>query len=170
MSIPSSASRTRTPARASGGSRSAVDTAAAGATASVSPSTRSAAATGPTGTATVNVLPTSAVVRTSMSPPSIRANCRLIVSPRPVPPNLRVVLTSAWTNGWNSLARSASVMPTPVSWTSNRTTAAVSDGPSQETRRVIPPLGVNLTAFPIRLIRICAAAAGRSGPTGAPAW
>jgi len=112
----------------------------------------------------VNVLPWSGTERTVMSPPSSRANCRLIVSPSPVPPNRRVVLTSACTNGWKSLPCSASVIPTPSSTTSNRTVASVGDGPSQPTRSVIDPAGVNLTALPIRLISTCRSRSGSVRP------
>ena len=38
-----------------------------------------------------------------MSPPIIWQNRRLMASPSPVPPYLRVVDASAWTNSWNSL-------------------------------------------------------------------
>ena len=44
--------------------------------------------------------------------------------PSPVPPYLRVVEESAWTNGSNSRCRWFGSIPTPVSLTSNRTVAA----------------------------------------------
>ena len=39
---------------------------------------------------------------TSIVPPSMVQKCLLMVSPRPVPPYLRVVDASAWVNAWNS--------------------------------------------------------------------
>ena len=54
-----------------------------------------------------------------MSPPSSFASRLLIVSPSPVPPNRRVVESSACVNGWNSLPICSGVMPMPVSMTSN---------------------------------------------------
>ncbi len=93
----------------------------------------------------------------------MRANCRLIVSPSPVPPNRRVVLTSAWTNGWNSLACSAAVMPTPVSTHVEPDAASVAR-PVAADRSVTDPWGVNLTALPIRLIRICRSRSGSVRP------
>ena len=54
---------------------------------------------------------------TVMSPPIIWQKRRLIASPRPVPPYLRVVEASAWTKSWNSLPICSGVMPMPVSVT-----------------------------------------------------
>ena len=62
--------------------------------------TMAASVSGPagavTGRSTVKVEPTSGVLVTVMSPPSIWQNLRLMASPRPVPPYLRVVEASAW--------------------------------------------------------------------------
>ena len=55
-----------------------------------------------------------------MPPPSRSASSLLSASPSPVPPYLRVVLASAWVNGWNSRATWSGVIPIPVSVTSNR--------------------------------------------------
>ena len=62
-----------------------------------------------------NVEPSPARLETETVPPIISQNRLLIASPRPVPPYLRVVETSACVNGWNSLAHCSGVMPIPVS-------------------------------------------------------
>ena len=54
-----------------------------------------------------------------MSPPSNWAKARLSASPRPVPPNLRVVVSSAWVKRWNRRPTCSGVMPMPVSRTAN---------------------------------------------------
>ena len=41
---------------------------------------------------------------TVTSPPIMRASCRVIARPRPVPPNCRAVVASAWVKVVNSLA------------------------------------------------------------------
>ena len=43
-----------------------------------------------------------------------------MVRPRPVPPNLRVMDSSAWVKGWKRRAICSAVMPMPVSVTSKR--------------------------------------------------
>ena len=73
----------------------------------------------------VNVEPSPGSLSTVMSPPIIRQKRRLIASPRPVPPYLRVVEESAWENSWNSLPICSGVMPIPVSVTAIMTTRAV---------------------------------------------
>ena len=54
-----------------------------------------------------------------MLPPIISTSRLQIVSPRPVPPYLRVVEPSACVNGWNIRAACSGVMPMPVSRTEN---------------------------------------------------
>ena len=66
-----------------------------------------------------NVLPTPASLSSQIWPPISSTSRRQIVSPRPVPPCLRVVDMSAWVNGWNSFAACSRVMPMPVSRTEN---------------------------------------------------
>ena len=56
-----------------------------------------------------------------MSPPIIRQKRRLIASPSPVPPYLRVVEASAWVKAWNSLPNCSGFIPMPVSLTRNVT-------------------------------------------------
>ena len=65
------------------------------------------------------MLPTPASLSAQMLPPIISTSRLLIESPRPVPPNLRVVDVSAWVNAWNSRAACSGVMPMPVSRTEN---------------------------------------------------
>ena len=55
------------------------------------------------GSGTVKVLPTPDALSTAMSPPMRRHSRRLMASPSPVPPYLRVVELSAWVNSWKSL-------------------------------------------------------------------
>ena len=49
--------------------------------------------------------------------PSLSASRLLITSPRPVPPNIRVVEVSAWVKGWNRRSSLSRGMPMPVSAT-----------------------------------------------------
>ena len=58
---------------------------------------------GPPSRRKLNVLPAPGLDSDRMSPPSRRASRLLIVRPKPVPPNRRVVESSACVNGWNSL-------------------------------------------------------------------
>ncbi len=44
-------------------------------------------------------------------------SCLQMDSPRPVPPNRRVVDESAWAKAWNSSPESSTAMPMPVSRT-----------------------------------------------------
>ncbi|MNP12821.1 hypothetical protein D3C76_1050730 [compost metagenome] len=65
-------------------------------------------------------LPWPRVLLTPASPP-IRVASRLVIaSPRPVPPYLRVVETSACSKAWNSFSHCSGLMPMPVSSTSKR--------------------------------------------------
>ena len=45
------------------------------------------------------------------------ASCLAMARPRPVPPNLRVVVASAWAKRWNSRSCASRLMPIPVSRT-----------------------------------------------------
>ena len=67
------------------------------------------------------VLPTPAWLSTQIRPPIISTSRLLIASPRPVPPNLRVVEASAWLNAWNRRAICSGVIPMPVSRTAKCT-------------------------------------------------
>ena len=50
----------------------------------------------------VKVEPLPGSLSTEISPPIMRHMWRLMASPRPLPPYLRVVEASAWVNAWNS--------------------------------------------------------------------
>ena len=63
----------------------------------------------------MKVEPSPGSLSTVMSPPIIWQKRRLIASPSPVPPYLRVVEASACVKAWNSLAICSGVMPMPVS-------------------------------------------------------
>jgi len=84
------------------------------------------------------------------SPPKRRANWREIAKPRPVPPNMRVVETSAWTKGSKIVARFSAGIPMPVSCTAMD---KVLD--STRARSSTAPSWVNLTALLTRLLTIC---------------
>ncbi len=97
-------------------------------------------------------LPSSEV--TTTSPPSRLQRRLVMASPRPVPPNLRVVEESAWVKAWNSLACCSGVMPMPESDTSK--TMLRPFGPSvRRTSRPTRPSLVNLQALLTRLSRDC---------------
>jgi hypothetical protein len=63
----------------------------------------------------VKVLPRPGVLCTVSSPPSRRVISRLIESPRPVPPYLRLVVPSACWNASKMMRCFSSGMPMPVS-------------------------------------------------------
>ena len=71
----------------------------------------------------MKVLPTSGVLCTAISPPSTRAYSRLMVSPSPVPPYLRVIDVSACWKASKILSSCSDGMPMPVSETANAITA-----------------------------------------------
>ena len=68
------------------------------------------------------MLPMPGVLRSRISPPSRFASSRLIASPRPVPPYLRLVPASACWNASKMIFCFSGGMPMPVSATSNATT------------------------------------------------
>ena len=99
-------------------------------------------------------MPTPGSLSSQMRPPISSTSRRQIVSPRPVPPCLRVVDMSACVNGWNSFADCSGVMPMPVSRTENLscTFSPVRSSSSMSSR--ISPRSVNFTALLTRLVRI----------------
>ena len=110
------------------------------------------------------MLPLSGALTTAISPPSRRAISRLIASPRPVPPYLRLVLPSACWNASKMIRCLAGGIPIPVSLTENTTTlgarlstSLVGSQPSvaRPARNVTLPRSVNLKAFESRFRRIC---------------
>ena len=114
----------------------------------------------------VNVLPLPGVLSTRISPPSSRAISRLIERPRPVPPNLRLVVPSAC---WNASKISCCLsfgMPMPVSLHLERDHAALARDRACGSRTaasasarwidsVTPPCSVNLNAFDSRFLSTC---------------
>src|SRR5205807_741005 len=81
-------------------------------------------------------------------PPSISASRLEITSPRPVPPNWRVVEASACANGRKSSETCSGLMPMPLSITSRRRRDS-DPGPSWSrlTTTSTPPTFVNLIAL-----------------------
>ena len=65
----------------------------------------------------MNVLPLRGALTRRISPPSSRVSSRLIASPRPVPPYLRLVLPSACWNASKMICCLSGEMPMPVSRT-----------------------------------------------------
>ena len=82
-------------------------------------------------------------------------SCRQIASPRPVPPNLRVVDESAWAKARNSRSWSPAAMPMPMSMTSKRSATRSAFSSSTETRMTTSPSEVNFTALEPRLSSTC---------------
>ena len=69
------------------------------------------------GNSMVKVDPLPGSLSTRMVPRIISQKCLVMVNPRPVPPNRRVVEPSAWLNAWNNLLICSAVIPMPVSVT-----------------------------------------------------
>jgi len=98
-----------------------------------------------------NVLPLPGMLSQPTSPP-IRSARRLVIArPRPVPPYLRVVLLSACSKSWNNLPMFSVAIPIPVSSTEKRTLSRSGFSSSNSALSTMPPLSVNLIAFPARL-------------------
>ena len=66
----------------------------------------------------------------------MRARRRLMASPSPVPPYLRVVEVSAWLNASNSLPCCSGAMPMPVSRTLTSRSAVLAGRESPAGRRL----------------------------------
>ena len=101
-----------------------------------------------------NVLPSPSTLLTLTLPPINSHSCFTIVSPRPVPPNWRVVEVSACVNELNNDVCWFLLIPIPVSITEHS-----KKDPSVESSTlaiiITSPFLVNLTALPIKLLRIC---------------
>ena len=104
-----------------------------------------------------NVLPFPGSLSTQSWPP-IRFTIRTaILSPRPVPPYLRVVEPSACRNGSKIRAWCSDAMPIPVSCTMKRSDAVSGASRSLSvTRSDTCPASVNFIALPMRFTRTCA--------------
>jgi hypothetical protein len=85
-----------------------------------------------------------------MLPPMSWASSRQMASPSPLPPKRRVVDSSAWVNGSKILPIVAASMPIPVSLTEISRLAGCTSALT-----ITSPWAVNLTALPIRFMRIC---------------
>ena len=103
------------------------------------------------GRRTVKVEPCPGALATVMSPPIIRQRRRLIASPSPVPPYLRVVEASAWVNASNSFPICSGVMPMPVSEIAMVTQSRPPSSGQRLTSTRIIPRSVNLLALLARL-------------------
>src|SRR6185436_2853911 len=114
----------------------------------------STASTTSIGSRTVKHDPRSGKLSTEISPPISRQKRDTIARPRPVPPYLRVVVTSAWLKGSKILADCSSVIPTPLSVTANTIDGCALARP-RATSTVMAPSRVNLMALLSRLSRIC---------------
>ncbi|MGY3648439.1 hypothetical protein ACVWW2_003730 [Bradyrhizobium sp. LM4.3] len=71
----------------------------------------------------MNELPAPGVLATVNSPRIRRVRRRAIASPRPVPPNRRAMLSSAWTKSSKIRSCMSGAMPMPVSRTVMRSRA-----------------------------------------------
>ena len=81
---------------------------------------------------------------------------RQMASPSPLPPKRRLVDSSAWVNGSKILPMVAASIPMPVSPTEISTLARSAVVAARTSARTsTSPRAVNLTALPIRFIRIC---------------
>ena len=123
------------------------------------PSATAASASG-TRIVSVNVLPSPGTpLLSATSEPSISSDRRrLIARPRPVPPNRRAIVASAWLNDWNRRPIRSAGMPIPVSETASRISHrrdAPGASPSASsgdpvTRTTTSPVSVNLIEFDSR--------------------
>ena len=98
----------------------------------------------------VKVEPLPSSLWTAISPPIIWQKRRLIASPSPVPPYLRVVEGSACTNSWNKRPTCSGDIPMPVSATVI-VTSARPRSVTRATSTVTRPRSVNLLALLTRL-------------------
>ncbi len=128
--------------------------ASAGAGAPASAAVPSRASTTSTGSRIVKVLPRPSALDTVTSPPMSEQSRRVSDSPSPVPPKRRLVEVSAWENSWNRRPICSSVMPMPVSVTSNTSTSPPSAA-SRRTASDTVPRSVNLHALDRRLNSDC---------------
>ena len=112
---------------------------------------RLAAAQTSNGTAKAKTLPLSTLLVTQMRPPISSTRRLEMVSPRPEPPNRRVVDESAWVKRSKTRASLSPEMPMPVSVTVNRRAVGTAASSSRSTFRETSPVAVNLIALPSKL-------------------
>ena len=94
----------------------------------------------------------------STSLPIRRSRLRLMLRPRPVPPNLRVTDESPWLNSVKMFLAYSGSMPMPVSITRNVTSPAVPPAqPAASKSQAITtrPVSVNLMALPAKFSSTC---------------
>ena len=107
-----------------------------------------------------NVLPLPGSLCTPIVPPIISTISFEIVVPSPVPPNRRVIDSSACVNRSKMRRCASAEMPMPVSTTSNRTVASLGVSDSRVTRTPTSPFSVNFKAFPRRFNSTCRSRSG----------
>ena len=95
-----------------------------------------------------NVLPRPGSLRTPIVPPIISTISFEIVVPSPVPPNRRVIDSSACVNRSKMRRCASAEMPMPVSSTSKRIVACLGVSDSRVTRTPTSPLSVNFNGVP----------------------
>src|SRR5262249_15309342 len=100
------------------------------------------------GTAKEKVDPRPGSLTTQMRPPWSSTKVLVMLSPRPVPPNSRLMLASTWRNSPKMWSSWSAGMPMPVSDTLYTTSF-----PSSRAGMVTCPCLVNLSALPTRLVR-----------------
>ena len=104
------------------------------------------------GSVNQKVAPWPSSLCTPISPPMLSMSCLQIESPRPVPPNLRVVEASAWANAWKRCFCAAGAIPMPLSRMRKLSCATDSVSLCSSTRRETSPRLVNLIPLPSRLV------------------
>ena len=105
------------------------------------------------GSSNEKTLPVPTLLLTRRYPPWSSTSFRVIASPRPVPPYLRVVFASAWLKNSKIVSSFCSSMPIPVSVTENCIKVGVSSL-ARDTFTLISPFSVNFKALPIRFVSI----------------
>ncbi len=106
------------------------------------------------------VLPRSTSLSTHKRPPIISTSLREMVSPRPEPPNRRVVVLSACSNASKIACCFSGAIPMPVSRMLKCRCSSVSVCRSLSTETSTSPCSVNLMALPTRLISTCRSRCG----------
>ena len=101
-----------------------------------------------------NVAPWPGSLSSHIRPPISVTRRDAIESPRPVPPNCRVIDPSACVNASKIACCFSRGMPMPVSATRTCSTTSASRCSSMPTCTATEPSRVNFTALPIRLVMI----------------
>ncbi len=101
-------------------------------------------------------------------PPINSTSCLEMARPSPVPPNSRVVDSSAWVKGLNNRSQTSFSIPIPVSLTEKRTFVKAFFSSRVCTRTRIVPLLVNLRALESRFKRTWRILKGSAFTKGEP--